>query len=947
MRLLGGFALFCAVVAGLAFAAVPAAAQAPAAERLRVAPLRYHVRELANGLRVFAMPDASTSNVAIQVWYRVGSRDDPQGRSGFAHLFEHMLFKSTRNMPDGMFQRLTSDIGGNYNASTHADYTDYWEIAPANHLQRLLWMEAERMGSLVVDPQALEAETDVVKEELRQRVLASPYGRLFYLYMAQANFQVHPYGRPGIGSIEDLESASIDDVRAFHAAYYRPDNAIMVVAGNFDLDQFNRWVDQYFAPIARPSRPIPRLEVQEPERRAARTLDAYAPNVPLPAVLANYLLPEASSPDIPVIYVIDALLQQGQSSRLYNGLVYQRQVATQVLSNWEPNLDRGLYTVGAILSAGRTAEEGEQALLAELARLRDDPVARAELDEAKNEIVTATLQNRETAFGRSQELAGAVFSYGDPAAADRLLAAIQNVSAADVQRVARTLFDPDRRVVIRYRSEESRPAGVTGDTIATAPTIAEQPLAVPAGLVVHRLAAEAERIAPPAPAAPVQARIPAIAERTLDNGLRVIVAPQRNVPLVSAELRIAAGSAADPAQRAGTAALTADLVTKGTTTRPATRISSEVESLGASLTSSAGTDFSQVALQSRADRADAAFGIFSDVVVNPVFAEAELTRSRQQFLNNLAVALRQPGGIASLLVSRAIYGDAPYGMVASPRSLGAIGRDDVAAFHRAAWRPDNAVLVISGDVTPEAGFALAQRHFGGWRRPAGPAWTAPDANAWAPAPRTIVVDLPQTGQAAVMVAARGAPRRADDYLDTLLANAVLGGGSAGRLNLEIRERRGLSYGAFSQYAVRGAPAPVVAQAQTRNDAAVQVAGLIDAEFARLRDTLTSAEELDARRAGLIGAFGRSVETTAGMAGQLATLALYGLPPQGLNSLVADLGRITPEQVRAAARRHFDPAHLDLVVVGDARLFYDDLVRVHPNAERIGVADLNLDREALR
>jgi zinc protease len=210
-----------------------------------------------------------------------------------------------------------------------------------------------------------------------------------------------------------------------------------------------------------------------------------------------------------------------------------------------------------------------------------------------------------------------------------------------------------------------------------------------------------------------------------------------------------------------------------------------------------------------------------------------------------------------------------------------------------------------------------------------------------------VVVLPQTGQAAVMMGARGAPRRGEDYLDTLLANAVLGGGSAGRLNLEIRERRGLSYGAFSQFAARGAPGPIVAQAQTRNDAAVQVVGLMDAEFRRLRETPTPADELEARRSGLIGAFGRSVETNAGLAGQLATLALYGLPADRLNSYVADLGRITAEQVRAAANRHLDPAHLDLVVVGDARLFYDELARARPNAERIAVGDLNLDREALR
>ena len=192
----------------------------------------------------------NSSNVSVQVWYDVGSKDDPRGRSGFAHLFEHMMFKATRNLVPEQFDRLTEDVGGFNNASTNDDYTNYYEVVPANHLQRLLWAEAERMGSLVVEPGFFASERDVVKEELRSRVLAAPYGRLFYLYLPQISYDVHPYARPGIGSIEDLDAATIEDVRAFHATYYRPDNAVLVVAGNFDPAQLDRWVDQYFAPIA-------------------------------------------------------------------------------------------------------------------------------------------------------------------------------------------------------------------------------------------------------------------------------------------------------------------------------------------------------------------------------------------------------------------------------------------------------------------------------------------------------------------------------------------------------------------------------------------------------------------------------------------------------------------------------------------------------------------------
>ncbi len=335
---------------------------------------------------------------------------------------------------------------------------------PANHLERVLWAEADRMGSLVVNEASFASERDVVKEELRQRVLASPYGRLFYLYLNQTNYDVHPYGRPGIGSIEDLDAATVEDVRAFHATYYRPDNAVLVVAGNFNQAQLDAWVDEYFGDISRPNRPIPRDYPTEPERTAAREFTVYAPNVPLPAVMISYPQPAATDPDLPALFVLDAIMSRGNSSRLYESLVYQQQIAAQVFTNLEATQDPGAYGIFAILSEGQTAEAGVTALSAQIARFRDEQVTQAELDEAKNEIVTSTIENRETAYGRAFELADSVIRYGDADYADRLLAAVQATTAADVQRVARRILNEQRRVVVRYLPEQE---GVTGDTIET------------------------------------------------------------------------------------------------------------------------------------------------------------------------------------------------------------------------------------------------------------------------------------------------------------------------------------------------------------------------------------------------------------------------------------------------------------------------------------------------
>lgn len=933
------------VVAALALVACASSSTPQNSGALEVAPLAYTTRTLPNGLRVYAMPDRNTANVSVQVWYDVGSVDDPAGRSGFAHLFEHIMFKATRNMPEQFFDRLTEDVGGYNNASTYDDFTNYYEVVPANHLQRVLWAEADRMGSLVVNEESFDSERDVVKEELRQRVLASPYGRLFYFFLPQVNYDVHPYGRPGIGSIEDLDAATVADVRAFHAQYYRPDNAILVVSGNFDQAQLDAWVDQYFGDITRPERAIPRDYPTEPVRTQSREYTVYAPNVPLPAVMISYPQPASTDPDIPTLMVIDAIMSTGESSRLYKSLVYNQQIAAQVFTNLEATQDPGAYGVFAILSDGQTADAGQAALAAEIARFRDTLVTQAELDEAKNELVTATLQQRETAEGRADELADAVIRYGDAGYADRLLAAIQATTAADVQRVARRIFNEQRRAVVRYLPEEQ---GRTGDTIQTSSGIQARTLNIPASeITTYTLAPEAQREAPPAASTPIDARIPVASQRTLANGVRVIVAPNRAIPLISADFRVASGSSSDPANRAGLASMTGDLLTRGTSTRSATEIASQIESLGASISSGAGVDSSAVSLQTRSDRVQEAFTVFADVARNPAFAAEELDRAKSQALDGLQVALSQPGSIAGYAMTRAIYGTTPYGAIASPNSIGAITRDDMANYHRTYWRPDNAVLVITGDVSAEEGFGLAERYFGDWARPTTAMPARPDATAHAAPSRTIVVDLPDTGQAAVLMGLRGVARTDADYFPLLVANNVLGGGYSARLNNEIRIRRGLSYGAGSSLQARMAPGPIVASAQTRNDAAVQVYDLMRTEVQRIATETAPASELTARKAVLIGNFGRTIETTAGLAGQISTFALYGLPPERLGTYVADITAVTPEQAQAAAHRYFDATRADVVVVGDAQHFYDGLRRVRPNAERIPASELNLDTESLR
>ncbi|HET9426927.1 MAG TPA: pitrilysin family protein, partial [Allosphingosinicella sp.] len=921
----------------------PAAfAQAPA-----IAPLQYQSRTLANGLRVYSLRDPDSANVSVQVWYDVGSKDDPRGRSGFAHLFEHLMFKSTRNMVPEQFDRLTEDVGGFNNASTADDYTNYYEVVPANHLERLLWAEADRMRSLVIEPGFFASERDVVKEELRSRVLAAPYGKLFYLYLPQISYDVHPYARPGIGSIEDLDAATIEDVRAFHATYYRPDNAVLVVSGNFDQARLDSWIDLYFGPIERPTTPIPRVTAVEPDRNAARTFTVYEPNTPLPAVLLAYPAPPASDADAAAMEVLDGILSTGESSRLHQSLVYRDRIASQAGSFLDIKQGRGNLAAFAILSPGQGAEAGEAALRREIARFRDEPVSDAELAEAKTELLTGALRERETVEGRADALAEAVIVDGDPAAADRRLTAIAAVTPADIQRVASVWLGDGRSAAVRYLPETEQ-NGAPENQIGTAATVQTAALAPPSNIRIWEPAPEGERQMPPSPGPEIVPEIPAPNIQRLANGLTVITVEKRDLPLVSMSLLARGGSAADPQGRAGTASLAASVMTEGTATRSATEIDRAVEALGASLGAGASWDGAQIGLTVQTAQADSALAIIADVARNAALSDEEIERQRAIAADAIRVAMSDPGSVAQMAAMRALYGAAPYGNPAegTASSLAAITRADIQAAHNATWAPGSATLVVAGDMNPAEARTLAERHFGDWTAAGRTASATPTSPAVG-RDDILVVDMPGAGQAAVAVVrstlSRGDPR----FYRALVANAVLGGGYSARLNQEIRIRRGLSYGSGSGIDARREPGPFVAMTQTRNDAAAQVLEVTLAEMRRLGAEPIPVAELDARRTSLTGSFGRSAETTSGIAGLLANYILRGVGPEEIDRYLPAVLAVGPADAQAAAAELLSPEGATLVIVGEAAQFAEALRATGRPVTIIPLSELNLDRPALR
>jgi zinc protease len=905
------FPLLTSLMLVLAIAAGPAPAQNPPPPTA-LPQVAFEKTTLPNGLELILIEDHRLPIVAVNIWYHVGPANEAPGLTGFAHLFEHMMFAATRHVPRGLADRLLEGAGAtDSNGSTDYDRTNYYDTVPSNQLELALWVHADRMGYLldVLDQTALSNQQDVVRNERRQSVENRPYG-IVEEAMNHALFpKTHPYYASVIGSHADIQNAKLADVRDFFTRYYGPNNASIVIAGDIDKAKTHALVAKYFGTFKRAA-PVAKPNVATPPITRERRL-TVADRIELPRVYMAWLTPPAYQPGDAELAVTAQILAGGKAGRLYKSLVYERQIAQDTAAAQNSNALTSTFVIDVTARPGHEAGELEAAVDAELKALRDNGPLEAEVERARNTIETAMLTSIEKLGGAG--LANQVNQYnqytGDPGFLPKDIARLRRVSAADVQRVARSYLQPNARVVV---------AGVPGK-----PELGPDPAAQPVKTGARAAATaginrdEAWRRQPPKAGPAPKFTLPQGESFQLPNGLRVIHHHNPALPLVAAELVVKSGSDANPDDAPGLSGFTAQMLQEGTATRSAPRIADEIAQLGAFLGSGSSTDASTVSLLSLKSTFAQALDVLADVVQHPAFPTAEVERQRAARIGALAQQRDNPEAVAAVAAAGALYGAKHpygYGQLGTEQAIRDVTRDDLYQFWRRHYVPANAALIVSGDITLDDLRALATARFGGWPRVV-PTPVAPGDPEGTKA-RLVVVDKPGAPQTALRVTQLAANRKTPDYPALQVMNAALGGLFSSRINLNLREDKGYSYGVFSAFRYDRTPGPFVIAGSVRTDVTGASISEIFREVRDIRSNLMPAAELAGARDSQVYSLPGQFETNSTIGASLAETYIFDLPLDYWSTLPEQFRRVTAAQVQGAANKYLVPERMKVIAVGD-------------------------------
>jgi zinc protease len=908
----------------------PAAAQTQKAVAkpapLEVPQLKFEKYKLQNGLVVILSEDHRLPMVAVNLWYHVGPANELPGRTGFAHLFEHMMFEGSRHVPGNTHFHLLEAAGASdINGTTDFDRTNYFETLPANQLELALWLESDRMGYLPdkLDQANLSNQQDVVRNERRQSFENAPYGIVEEGMTHLLYPKGHPYYGDVIGSHQDIQSAKLEDVRNFFKLYYAPNNASLAVVGDFQPEQAKELVEKYFGPLKR-GEEVPRITAKTPPITAERRA-VIQDNVQLPRVYEAWLTSPIFKPGDAEADLTATVLGGGKSSRLYKKLVYEQQIALDVAANQQSLMLGSEFQVQATARPGVKPEDLEKAINAELEAFRTNGPTEEELKRARNVLETRIISGLETlgGFGGVADRLNAYNHYlGTPDFLAADIGRYENASVESLKAFAQTQLGDNQRVVIY---------GVPGqqDLGAEVPTPKSEAKDT-AKLGGEPVNADAEwRKYPPKPGPSSPLHLPVPQEFKLSNGLTVLYNERPGLPLVAAALVLRSGSGANPTDKPGLASFTARMLQQGTTTRSALQIADRAADLGASLGSRASVDSSIVSTQALTRSFPDALELLSDVALHPTFPNAEIERVRKERLAALVREKDEPFSVATRVLDLALYGPHnAYGYpdIGTEESLKAVSREDLLHFWQQNYFPNDAALIVAGNIKLSDLKPLAEKLFGTWK--AGKSQAANLGPAQSTDARVILVDRPGAPQTTLECYELGVARSTPDYATLEVMNTDLGELFSSRINMNLREAHGYTYGAGSTFVFHRQPGPFIAFSDVRTDVTAPATTEIFNELRRMRNTQMTPEEMklskDSITRSMPGRFERGTEE----AGTFAELFIYDLPLDYFSKLPEAVDAVTPEQAQAMAQKYIHPEKIVVLAVGDRSKIEDGMKKLN-------------------
>jgi len=879
--------------------------------------IKYEKFTLPNGLRVLVHEDHKIPIVAVNVWYHVGSKDEEPGKTGFAHLFEHLMFNGTENYNDEYFGPFQQVGATDMNGTTNNDRTNYFENVPTPALDLALWMESDRMGHLlgVIDQDKLDNQTGVVQNEKRQGE-NRPYGKVF-LQAAKATFpEGHPYSWTTIGSMEDLSAATLEDVQKWFRTYYGPNNAVIALAGDIDLETAKKLVSKYFGDI--PAGPSPIKKKKWVAKRSGQKREIMYDRVPNTRIYKTWNTAEIGTQDHAQLELIASLLSGGKNSYLYQKLVYQEQLATSVEAFYYGREIAGQFWIYADLAKGRSLEELEHGIN----QVVQDFIKRGpnskRLQNAKTSLQAAWIKGlqRVGGFGgKSDILANGEVYLGNPHAYKTLLETILNATAMELRNTAATWLSDGEYVLTVMPEDQS-------------------------SLVETKV----DRTQLPYPEDFPQLDLPDIQRATLSNGLEVVLAERHDVPMINLSLQMKNGHATDPSDQSGLASFSMSMLTEGTKKYDALKLSEKLEELGTDLYTNTGLDSSSVNLSALKSNFIPSLKIFNEVITEPAFEQQEIDRKKIRWLAALDQTLLNPNGIASHVIPGILYGAnhpyaKPFNGDGTRESIQwRITREDLITYQQSYINPSNATLLVVGDTTLLDLLPKLEAELGDWKDH--PSYRDSDLDysvSTASRDRKVfLIDKPGAIQSLIVAGQLMPGIGTEDEIDIGFMNAVMGGSFTARINMNLREDKGWSYGARSRLSAYKGPRPMLVTAPVQTDKTIQSIQEIIREYNEyLSDRPAEETELEkivkGRSLALIGEF----ETFGALMSGLGSIVKFNRPDDFLETLPRKYRAVEIVDVNATAQSYIKPAEWTWVIIGD-------LAQIEE-----GIRDLNLgDTEVL-